>query len=170
MRANSCVQQIDRSVECTSSATQALVMFRELYPGYRDEEIKNCIKGASKFIESKQRKDGTWYLKSSCLLYDVIHSFNAHTYQLHNRFGTWGVCFTYGTLFAVQGLVAAGRTYENSSSIRKACSFLLSKQLSTGGWGETYPSNETEVILNFLYLTMCLLGHFMFDICMFGLQ
>ncbi|XP_021317414.1 achilleol B synthase isoform X3 [Sorghum bicolor] len=108
------------SVECTSSATQALVMFRELYPGYRDEEIKNCIKGASKFIESKQRKDGTW-------------------------FGTWGVCFTYGTLFAVQGLVAAGRTYENSSSIRKACSFLLSKQLSTGGWGETYPSNETEV-------------------------
>jgi len=45
----------------------------------------------------------------------------------------------------VQGLVAAGRTYENSSSIRKACSFLLSKQLSTGGWGETYPSNETEV-------------------------
>ncbi|XP_066337305.1 achilleol B synthase-like isoform X3 [Miscanthus floridulus] len=108
------------SVECTSSAIQALVMFRELYPGYRDEEIKKCIKGASKFIESKQRKDGTW-------------------------FGTWGVCFTYGTFFAVQGLVVAGRTYENSSSIRKACSFLLSNQLSTGGWGETYPSNETEV-------------------------
>jgi len=78
VRANSCVQQIDRSVECTSSAIQALVMFRELYPGYRDEEIKKCIKGASKFIESKQRKDGTWYLKSSCLLYAVIHSFNAH--------------------------------------------------------------------------------------------
>jgi squalene cyclase len=64
----------------------------------------------------------------------------------------------------VQGLVVAGRTYENSSSIRKACRFLLSKQLITGGWGETYPSNGTAVILNFPYLTMCLLGHFMFDI------
>jgi len=45
----------------------------------------------------------------------------------------------------VQGLVVAGRTYENSSSIRKACRFLLSKQLITGGWGETYPSNGTAV-------------------------
>ncbi|XP_020408406.1 achilleol B synthase isoform X3 [Zea mays] len=108
------------SVECTSSAIQALVMFREMYPRYRDQEIKKCIKGASKFIESKQQKDGTW-------------------------FGTWGVCYTYGTLFAVQGLVVAGRTYENSSSIRKACRFLLSKQLITGGWGETYPSNGTAI-------------------------
>ncbi|PUZ45336.1 hypothetical protein GQ55_8G214400 [Panicum hallii var. hallii] len=108
------------SVECTSSALQTLAMFRELYPGYRDEEIGKCIKGGSKFIENKQRKDGAW-------------------------FGYWGVCFTYGTLFAVKGLVAAGRTYENSSSIRKACSFLLSKQLFTGGWGETYPSSENAV-------------------------
>ena len=55
-----------------------------------------------------------------------------------------------GTLFAVKGLVSAGRTYENSSSIRKACSFLLSKQLSTGGWGETYPSTANAVILDLL--------------------
>ncbi|KAF8673121.1 hypothetical protein HU200_048668 [Digitaria exilis] len=108
------------SVECTSSALQTLVMFSDLHPGYRGEEIGKCIKGASLFIQNKQRKDGSW-------------------------FGTWGVCFTYGTLFAIQGLVAAGRTYENSCSIRKACSFLLSKQLRTGGWGEIYPSSETEV-------------------------
>ena len=60
------------------------------------------------------------------------------------------MCFTNGTLFAVKGLVSAGRTYENSSSIRKACSFLLSKQLSTGGWGETYPSSANAVILDLL--------------------
>jgi hypothetical protein len=72
--------------------------------------------------------------------------------HLFNRFGTWGVCFTYGTLFAVKGLLAAGRTYENSSSVRKACRFLLSKQLRTGGWGETYPSSETEVIHYLPYL------------------
>ncbi|KAF7092467.1 hypothetical protein CFC21_094949 [Triticum aestivum] len=107
------------SVECTSSMLQALIMFREIYPGYRKEEIGQCIKNASVFIENSQRKDGSWY-------------------------GTWGICFTYGTLFAVQGLIASGRTYENSSFIRNACNFLLSKQLNTGGWGETYLSSETE--------------------------
>nr|CAB3456063.1 unnamed protein product [Digitaria exilis] len=107
------------SVECTSSVLQALIMFKEQDPGYRKEEIGNCIKSASSFIEKEQRKDGSW-------------------------FGSWSVCFTYGSFFAVKGLAAAGRTYENSSSIRKACSFLLSKQLPTGGWGETYLSSETE--------------------------
>jgi len=104
-------------------------MFRELDPGYRKDEIGNCIKSTSKFIEKQQGKDGSW-------------------------FGSWGVCFTYGSFFAVKGLAAAGRTYENSSSIRKACSFLLSKQLGTGGWGETYLSSETEVTINFHYLTI----------------
>ncbi|VAI00095.1 unnamed protein product [Triticum turgidum subsp. durum] len=90
-------------------------MFSENYPGYRKDEIGKCIKHCSMFIENSQRKDGSW-------------------------FGTWGICFTYGTLFAVKGLIAAGSTYNNSSFIRKACNFLLSKQLSTGGWGETYLS------------------------------
>jgi achilleol B synthase len=48
-------------------------------------------------------------------------------------------------MFAVKALVAAGRNYYNSFSIRKACKFLLSKQQSTGGWGESYLSNYTEV-------------------------
>uniref|UniRef100_M8CLT5 Lanosterol synthase n=1 Tax=Aegilops tauschii TaxID=37682 RepID=M8CLT5_AEGTA len=71
-------------------------------------------------------------------------SFEAYWVGQATRFGTWGICFTYGTFFAVKGLVASGRTYENSFSISKACEFLLSKQLSTGGWGETYLSSETE--------------------------
>ncbi|CAN6372603.1 unnamed protein product [Urochloa humidicola] len=111
------------SVECTASVLQALVTFSDLYPKYRNQEIRKCIENASKFIENKQLKDGSWY-------------------------SIWGVCFTYGTFFAIKGLVAAGRTYENSSSLRNACSFLLSKQLSSGGWGETYLSNETEVYVH----------------------
>uniref|UniRef100_A0A0E0PY04 Squalene cyclase C-terminal domain-containing protein n=1 Tax=Oryza rufipogon TaxID=4529 RepID=A0A0E0PY04_ORYRU len=103
-------------------------MFSELNPVYRKEEIGNCIIKSSKFIENKQRKDGSWFVVLVCCC----------------LFGTWGICFTYGTFFAVKGLAAAGRTYENSSSIRKACNFILSKQLSTGGWGETYLSSETE--------------------------
>jgi achilleol B synthase len=66
-------------------------------------------------------------------------------YHLSCRYGTWGICFTYGTFFAVKGLVAAGRTYDNSHSIRKACSFLLSNQQNTGGWGESYISSDIEV-------------------------
>ncbi len=57
------LKSIDRSVECTSSVLQALIMFREIYPGYRKEEIGKCIKNASVFIENSQRKDGSWYLK-----------------------------------------------------------------------------------------------------------
>ncbi|CAL5060344.1 unnamed protein product [Urochloa decumbens] len=109
--------------ECTSSVLQALILFKELYPSYRTEEINKSIRKAAIFIESRQNKDGSWL-------------------------GTWGVCFTYGAFFSIKGLVASGRTYENSSSIRKACHFLLSKQLSTGGWGESHVSNETKVYVN----------------------
>jgi squalene cyclase len=57
------------------------------------------------------------------------------------------VCFTYATFFGIKGLADAGRTYQNSLPIRKACNFLLSKQLATGGWGESYLSCQTEVIV-----------------------
>uniref|UniRef100_A0A0D3HKM0 Terpene cyclase/mutase family member n=1 Tax=Oryza barthii TaxID=65489 RepID=A0A0D3HKM0_9ORYZ len=110
-------------VECTSSAIQGLISFTELYPGYRGEEIESCIKNAVMFIENKQQNDGSWY-------------------------GTWGICFTYGAFFAIRGLIAAGRNYENSQAIRNGCKFLLSKQLSAGGWGEHYSSSEIEVYVD----------------------
>lgn len=109
--------------ECTSSVLQALVLFKEQHSGYRTKEIEKCITNAAKFIESRQGEDGSWL-------------------------GTWGVCFTYWAFFSVKALVAAGRTYENSSSIRKACHFILSKQLKTGGWGESHVSNETKAYVN----------------------
>ncbi|CAM0947014.1 unnamed protein product [Alopecurus aequalis] len=109
--------------ECTSSVLQALILFKELHHGYRTKEIEQCIGNATTFIESRQGEDGSWL-------------------------GTWGVCFTYGAFFSVKALVAAGRTYENSFHIRKGCHFILSKQLSTGGWGESHVSNETKVYVN----------------------
>ena len=30
------------------------------------------------------------------------------------RYGSWGVCFTYGTWFGVEALAAMGETFENS--------------------------------------------------------
>ncbi|XP_050289376.1 cycloartenol synthase isoform X3 [Quercus robur] len=110
-------------VECTSAAIQALTLFKKLYPEHRREEIENCIAKAAEFIEKIQASDGSWY-------------------------GSWGVCFTYGGWFGIKGLVAAGRTYKNCSSIRKACNYLLSKELASGGWGESYLSCQNKVYTN----------------------
>ncbi|KAE8796913.1 Parkeol synthase [Hordeum vulgare] len=110
-------------VECTSSSIQCLALFRELNPGHRKEEVENCIRKGTDFIESSQRSDGSWY-------------------------GSWGICFTYATWFGVAGLVSVGKTFENSVAIRKACDFLLSKELPSGGWGESYLSSHDEVYTN----------------------
>jgi lanosterol synthase len=68
-----------------------------------------------KYIKSTQRKDGSWK-------------------------GSWGVCFTYAIWFGIEGLVAVGETYQNSSEVRKACEFLVGKQNEDGGWGEDFQS------------------------------
>ncbi|ESW24999.1 hypothetical protein PHAVU_004G178500 [Phaseolus vulgaris] len=110
-------------VECTGSAVQGLALFRKLYPKHRRKEIDSCISKAIHFLENKQNPDGSWY-------------------------GCWGICYTYGTWFGVEGLRASGRNYHNSPSLRKACQFLLSKQLPNGGWGESYLSSQNKVYTN----------------------
>ncbi|CAI0553272.1 unnamed protein product [Linum tenue] len=110
-------------VECTSSAIQGLKAFTTAHPGHREKEIRACIVKALHFIQTIQLPDGSWY-------------------------GSWGVCFTYGTWFGITGLVAGGLTYQSCPSIKKACDFLLSKQLPSGGWGESYLSSQTKVYTN----------------------
>ncbi|GLU21899.1 hypothetical protein SLE2022_380110 [Rubroshorea leprosula] len=102
-------------VECTSSAISALVLFKKLYPGHRKKEIENFIANAVRFLENIQMPDGSWY-------------------------GNWGVCFTYGSWFALGGLAAAGKTYNNCPATRKGVEFLLRTQRENGGWGESYKS------------------------------
>ncbi|GMN53543.1 hypothetical protein TIFTF001_022667 [Ficus carica] len=46
-------------VECTSSAIQALTMFRKLYPKHRRKEIDNCIFEGVRYIEDTQNPDGS---------------------------------------------------------------------------------------------------------------
>ncbi|XP_004510379.1 mixed-amyrin synthase [Cicer arietinum] len=107
-------------IECTSSSVQALVMFKKLYPEHRKEEIDKFIAKAVQFIENKQTYDGSWY-------------------------GNWGICFTYGTWFALTALVAVGNTYYNSAAIRKGVNFLLTTQRNDGGWGESYLSSSKKI-------------------------
>lgn len=106
-------------VECSSACITALSAFRMQHPNHRTSEINSAIDRGVSFLEGQQREDGSWY-------------------------GSWGVCFTYAGWFGVEGLVAGGKTYENSPHIRKACEFLLSKQLPDGGWGESYLSCQDK--------------------------
>lgn len=110
-------------VECTSSAIQALALLKKFYPTHRRKEIETSISRGIHYIEQSQNPNGSWY-------------------------GCWGICYTYGTWFAVDALVACGRNYQNSSALRKACEFLLSKQLPDGGWGESYLSSPNKVYTN----------------------
>ncbi|KAL4369597.1 hypothetical protein GQ457_05G034860 [Hibiscus cannabinus] len=109
-----------RHVECTSSALQALALTKKVYPDHRTKEIDNCIKKAANFIEDSQYPDGSWY-------------------------GNWGVCFFYGTWFALLGLKAAGKKYSNCLAIRKGVEFLLKTQREDGGWGESLLSSPRKV-------------------------
>nr|XP_018486630.1 PREDICTED: seco-amyrin synthase-like [Raphanus sativus] len=99
-------------VECTGSALVAIARFMKQFPEYKREQVKDFIKNGVKYLENLQTSDGSWY-------------------------GSWGVCFIYGTFFAVRGLVAAGKTYKDSEAIRRAVRFLLETQNEEGGWGES---------------------------------
>ncbi|KAK6284853.1 hypothetical protein POUND7_003805 [Theobroma cacao] len=126
--------------ECTASAIQALVLFTESYPGHRGKETEKCIAKAVLFLENVQKPDGSWY-------------------------GSWGICFTYGTWFALGGLAAAGKNYNNCLAVRKGLDFLLETQTDDGGWGESYLSCPKEVYTplegnrsNLVHTAMALMG------------
>lgn len=104
-----------RRIEPTGSIIQALVAFKQMHPHYRAKEIDISVLKAVQFLEAHQWPNGSWY-------------------------GFWGICFIYGTFFALGGLTAAGKTHENSEAVQKGVNFLLSTQNKEGGWGESLNS------------------------------
>ena len=106
--------------ECSTAVITALRLFSSYNPTYRRSEIDTAISRALKYIRRAQRQDGSWY-------------------------GSWGICFTYATMFALEAFASVGEYYNNSATARKGCEFLLSKQRDDGGWGESYKSCETGV-------------------------
>ena len=99
--------------ECTTSVITGLAIFKKRYPTYRNQEIDAITAKAIKYLHNSQYSHGGW-------------------------FGSWGICFTYATMFALESLSLVGETYSTSSVARKACEFLVSKQREDGGWGESY--------------------------------
>jgi len=43
-----------------------------------------------------------------------------------------------------------GETFATSDRVRRACKFLLDRQMDDGGWGESYKSSETQVYVHHL--------------------
>lgn len=102
--------------ECSSSAIQALIRFHDCFPEYRPQEVVQAIKQGVHFILGQQLADGSWY-------------------------GSWGVCFTYGSWFAIEALKEAERHVSGGqTAIDRGCAFLASKQNDDGGWGESFES------------------------------
>jgi lanosterol synthase len=99
--------------ECSTAVVTALSLFSKHYPDYRVADIKKFKDRTIQYIRNAQRADGSWY-------------------------GSWGICFTYAGMFALESLASIGETYENSEHVRKGCDFFLSKQRSDGGWSESY--------------------------------
>lgn len=106
--------------ECTTACVTALSIFRSQYPDYRSAEIERFINGAIGWIRKTQRADGSWY-------------------------GSWGICFSYAGMFAMESLRLTGEQYENSERVRRGCQFFLDRQMEDGGWSESYRSCETGV-------------------------
>ncbi|KAK3428105.1 hypothetical protein EUGRSUZ_F04220 [Eucalyptus grandis] len=107
-------------VECTSSAIQALVLFRNLYPRHKKEEIVDFISNAVQYLESMQKPDG---------------------------YGCWGVCFIYGSWFALGRLAAAGKTYINCPAMRNGVTFHLRTQLQNGRRRDLTPLHRAAKLL-----------------------
>ncbi len=106
--------------ECSTAVVTALRLFSRYNPAYRQNDISEALEGALKYIRRAQRTDGSWY-------------------------GSWGICFTYATMFALESLASMDELYGNSIRVKKACAFLIGKQRKDGGWGESYKSCESGV-------------------------
>jgi lanosterol synthase len=106
--------------ECSSASLQGLNYFSKI-SDYRKDDIQKASLRGVEFIKSKQDPDGSWY-------------------------GCWGVCYTYGTWFGIEGLLNGGEApYDKngvnaSSEIQRGCDFLVSIQKEDGSWGEKFDS------------------------------
>ncbi|CCH58112.1 hypothetical protein TBLA_0A03120 [Henningerozyma blattae CBS 6284] len=103
-------------VECTDSSVLGLTYFHKHYD-YKYDEIGKRIRLAIDYIKRAQNNDGSWY-------------------------GSWGICFTYASMFALEALETIGEDYNNSETVKKGCDFIVSKQNKDGGWSETMKSSE----------------------------
>lgn len=110
-------------VECTSSCVQALVDHLETGDDHRRTEVERAVHRGTDFILRTQEETGGW-------------------------FGNWGICYHYGTWFALDGLARSLEIASTDGRRRQAIEAALSRgadfierwQRPDGGWGEHHAS------------------------------
>lgn len=105
--------------ECTTAAVTTLSLFHKYWPDYRSKEVETFIARAVSWIKTAQFDHGGWY-------------------------GSWAICFTYATMFALESLAIIGEIYDTSKHSKRGCDFLVSKQRADGGWSESYQVGITN--------------------------
>lgn len=108
-----------RYAETTGSVMMAFTEFTAEYPEYRPKDLYRCMEGGVSYLLRSQYSHGGWI-------------------------GTWGVCFTFATMWALQGLSCTGRSEQNCPAVQNACAFLLRHQNPDGGWGEALESYKAK--------------------------
>lgn len=110
------VMRDESHVECTGSCLGALAAYRERFAADRPRIVADALARGEAFLRRVQRPDGSWL-------------------------GYWGVCFTYATWFAVEGLRAVG-VAPDDGAVDRASLFLERCQREDGGWGESVEGNR----------------------------
>lgn len=106
---------VDHSyVECTASIIQSFMQIKKTRPHLFTNEMDIATKRGFQYLLNSQLVDGSWE-------------------------AVWGLCFTYGSCFVIEGLRAYGMSAKDSV-VQRTCDFLWSKQREDGGWGEAQES------------------------------
>lgn len=105
-------------VECAASCMQGLRHVLGRFPHLLRPRARQAVAAALRrgvaFLRRQQQPDGSWA-------------------------GFWGINYTYGTLFAIVGLLAGGLGRDDPT-IRRAGRWLVAARLPDGGWGESWQS------------------------------
>ena len=105
-------------LECTASCIKGLAAFGRHVPSDLKPAVDRAIARGKRLILARQQPDGGWP-------------------------GFWGINYTYGTVFCLDGLLHAGVPHDHPA-IRRACAFLRAKQRPDGGFGEHWSSCYEE--------------------------